>query len=40
MPGLPLDHPINGALYFMPKSTGFIGGTYIPNYEGNDHEFN
>jgi hypothetical protein len=29
MPELDPLNPINGSLYFMPKSTGFIGGTYI-----------
>jgi len=34
------DHPINGPLYFMPKNTGFIGGTYMPYYDGENKEKN
>jgi D-amino-acid oxidase len=32
--------PYNGSFYFMPKVTGFIGGTYIPNYYGDSEEIN
>ena len=31
---------INGPLYFMPKSSGFIGGTYIKDYDGSDEKQN
>lgn len=31
---------INGPLYFMPKTTGFIGGSYMPNYDGENKEIN
>jgi hypothetical protein len=34
------DHDIDGALYFMPKSSGFIGGTYMKNYDGSDEKLN
>jgi hypothetical protein len=30
----------NGSIYFMPKSSGFIGGTYIKDYDGKDEKFN
>lgn len=31
---------INGPLYFMPKNTGFIGGSYVHNYDGENKETN
>jgi hypothetical protein len=34
------NNPINGPLYFMPKNSGFIGGTYLSNYDGKDEDFN
>ena len=34
------DNVINGPLYFMPKNTGFIGGTFMPNYDGKSKEIN
>jgi len=39
VPGLEND-PINGSLYFMPKVSGFIGGSYIKNYDGKDQAYN
>jgi hypothetical protein len=30
----------NGPLYFMPKSSGFIGGTYVKEYNGKDDKYN
>lgn len=34
------EHPVNGPLYFMPKNSGFIGGTYMPDYDGKNQERN
>jgi D-amino-acid oxidase len=31
---------INGSIYFMPKTSGFVGGTYIKNYDGSDENMN
>ncbi len=31
---------IDGGLYFMPKISGFIGGTYLKDYDGKDEEYN
>merc|ERR1712032_908132 len=31
---------VNGPLYFMPKVTGFVGGSYMPNYDGGDKDVN
>jgi len=31
---------IGGSLYFMPKTSGFIGGTYLKDYDGKDDEYN
>jgi len=39
IPGLE-GKPIAGALYFMPKMTGFIGGTYLKDYDGKDEDYN
>ena len=39
VPGLK-DDPIGGSLYFMPKTSGFIGGTYLKDYDGKDDEYN
>jgi len=39
VPGLK-GNPIGGSLYFMPKTTGFIGGTYLKDYDGKDKEYN
>lgn len=39
VPGLE-KKPIGGSLYFMPKTTGFIGGTYLKDYDGKDEEYN
>jgi D-amino-acid oxidase len=30
----------NGPIYFMPKSSGFIGGTYMKDYDGKDEKTN
>ena len=29
-----------GDLYFMPKLSGFVGGTYIKDYNGTDTNYN
>lgn len=34
------NDPINGALYFMPKASGFVGGTYMKDYDGSDDKLN
>jgi hypothetical protein len=34
------DTPIKGSLYFMPKVSGFIGGSYMPQYAGDDININ
>jgi hypothetical protein len=34
------DHPADGSVYFMPKTSGFIGGTYLKNYDGSDDKYN
>jgi hypothetical protein len=39
VPGLE-NEKINGSFYFMPKLTGFIGGSYIKNYDGSDIKYN
>jgi hypothetical protein len=31
---------IEGTFYFMPKSSGFLGGTFIENYDGVDTDLN
>jgi D-amino-acid oxidase len=31
---------VDGAFYFMPKTSGFIGGTFIEDYDGSDHGYN
>lgn len=39
VPGLK-SNPVGGSLYFMPKTSGFIGGTYLKGYDGSDEEYN
>jgi hypothetical protein len=34
------DSPSSGSLYFMPKVSGFIGGSYMPTYSGDDENVN
>ena len=34
------DQPADGSIYFMPKTSGFIGGTYLKNYDGMDDKYN
>lgn len=31
---------VDGAFYFMPKSSGLIGGTFIEDYDGSNHRYN
>lgn len=30
----------NGPIYFMPKSSGYVGGTYMKDYDGTDDKLN
>lgn len=39
IPGMD-DSPSQGAIYFMTKNTGFIGGSYVTRYDGKDEEKN
>lgn len=39
IPGLE-NSPVQGSLYFMPKLSGFIGGSYMKVYYGDDEEVN
>jgi hypothetical protein len=34
------NYNYDGKLYFMPKISGFIGGTFVSNYDGKDNKFN
>jgi hypothetical protein len=33
-------HKIGGSLYFMPKDSGFIGGSYMKDYDGSNEKVN
>lgn len=32
--------PEDGPIHFMPKTSGFVGGTYLKNYDGSDEKYN